>query len=75
MCKLYFKVSGENFDEIVKFVKELKENNKTMLLYEISYTPPRTETLVVGKKHRSTNYTETYPQSVAFYKLRYVILN
>jgi hypothetical protein len=69
------KVAGKNFDEIVKFVKELKENNKTVFLYEISYTPERTETLVVEKKHGSTNYTETYPQSVAFYKLRYAILN
>jgi len=70
-----YKVEGENFDEIVKFVKELKENNEMVFLYEVSYTPARTETLVVEKKHGSTNYTETYPQSVAFYKLRYAILN
>jgi len=69
-----YKVEGENFDEIVKFVKELKENNKTVFLYEVSYTPARTETLVVEKKHGSTNYTQTYPQSIAFYKIRYGVI-
>jgi hypothetical protein len=70
-----YKVEGENFDEIVKFVKELKENNEMVFLYEVSYTPGRTETLVVEKKHGSTNYTETYPQSVALYKVRYGVVN
>jgi hypothetical protein len=34
-----YKNVGENFDEIVKFVKELKENNKLLFLYEVSKTP------------------------------------
>lgn len=61
------KVSGDNFDEIVKFVKELKENNKTVFLYEVSYTPARTETLVVEDEYGKM----TYFQSVNFYKVRY----
>ena len=61
------KVSGDNFDEIVKFVKELKENNKMVFLYEVSYTPARTETLVVEDEYGKM----TYLQSVAFYKVRY----
>jgi len=62
-----YKVEGENFDEIVKFVKELKENNKTVFLYGVSYTPARTETLVVENEYGKM----TYPQSVAFYRVRY----
>jgi len=61
------KVSGDNFDEIVKFVKELKENNEMVFLYEVSYTPARTETLVVEDEYGKM----TYSQSVNFYKVRY----
>ena len=66
-----YKVVGENFDEIVKFVKELKENNKKVFLYEVSYTPGRTETLVVEDEYGKM----TYPQSVDFYKVRYGVVN
>jgi len=66
-----YKIEGENFDEIVKFMKELKENNEMVFLYEVSYTPARTETLVVEDEYGKM----TYLQSVAFYKLRYAILN
>ena len=66
-----YKVGGENFDEIVKFVKELKENNKMVFLYEVSYTPARTETLVVEDEYGKM----TYPQLVAFYRVRYGVVN
>jgi hypothetical protein len=65
------KVVGENFDEIVKFVKELKENNKTVFLYEISYTPERTEEFVI----ETGNVKEIYPKTVDFYKVRYGVVN
>ena len=66
-----YKVVGKNFDEIVKFVKELKENNKTVFLYEVSYSPKRTETLVVEDEYGKM----TYPQSVDYYKVRYGVVN
>jgi hypothetical protein len=66
-----YKVEGEKFDEIVKFVKELKENNKMVFLYEVSYTPARTETLVVEDEYGKM----TYPQLVAFYRVRYGVVN
>jgi len=59
------KVVGENFDEIVKFVKELKENNKTVFLYEISKHPLHAQGVVV----------ETGQTFNSFYKLRYGVVN
>jgi len=66
-----YKVGGENFDEIVKFVKELKENNKMVFLYEVSYTPGRTEEFVI----KTGNVKEIYPKTIDLYKVRYSILN
>lgn len=66
-----YKVVGENFDEIVKFVKELKENNKMVFLYEVSYTPGRTEELVI----ETGNVKEIYPKTVYFHKVRYGVVN
>ena len=66
-----YKVVGENFDEIVKFVKELKENNKMVFLYEVSYTPGRTEEFVI----ETGNVKEIYPKTIDLYKVRYAILN
>lgn len=66
-----YRIETENFDEIVDFMKNLKEEYGTVLLYEISYTPQRTDTTVVEKKHGNTDYTETRYPANAFYKIRY----
>jgi len=66
-----YKVVGENFDEIVKFVKELKENNKTVFLYEVSYTPGRTEEFVI----ETGNAKNFYPKTIDLFKLRYGVVN
>ncbi len=66
-----YKVIGENFDEIVKYVKELKENNTKVFLYEISYTPGRTEEFVI----ETGNVKEIFSKTVDFYKVRYGVVN
>ena len=66
-----YKVVGENFDVIVKFVKELKENNKTVFLYEVSYTPGRTEEFVI----ETGNVKQIYPKTIDLFKLRYGVVN
>jgi len=59
------KTVGENFDEVVEFVKELKENNKMVFLYEISNSPLYAQGVVV----------ETGKTFNSFYKVRYGVVN
>jgi CRISPR/Cas system-associated protein Cas5 (RAMP superfamily) len=66
-----YKVVGNNFDEIVKFVKEHKENNKMVFLYEIFYNPGRTEDTVI----ETENSKQTFLKSVDFFRLRYGVVN
>ena len=66
-----YKVAGKNFDEIVKFVKELKENNEMVFLYEVYYTPGRTEEFVI----ETGNVKEIYPKTIDLFKLRYGVVN
>jgi hypothetical protein len=60
-----YKTVGDNFDEVVEFVKELKENNKTVFLYEISNSILYAQGVVV----------ETGKTFNSFYKVRYGVVN
>ena len=60
------KTETENFDEIVDFMKNLKEEYGTVFLYEIYWSPQRTEKVIYGG---ITHYPEN-----AFYKIRYGVV-
>jgi hypothetical protein len=66
-----YKIQGNNFDGVIECVKQLKENNKMVFLYEVSYTPGRTEELVI----ETGNVKEIYPKTVDFYKVRYGVVS
>jgi hypothetical protein len=66
-----YKVVGKNFDEIIKFVKELKENNKMVFLYMIFYSPKRTEDTVI----ETENSKQIFLKSVDSFRLRYGVVN
>lgn len=66
-----YKVAGKNFDEIVKFVKELKENNEKVFLYEIFYSPGRTENVVIETEVSK----QTFLKTVDSFKLLYGVVN
>jgi hypothetical protein len=67
-----YKNVGENFDEIVKYVRELKKNNKMVFLYEISKSPLRPREIIIETKTGK----EIYPKSDSiFYKVRYGVVN
>jgi hypothetical protein len=67
-----YKVVSENFDEIVKFVKELKKNNKMVFLYVISKSPLRPREIIIETKTGK----EIYPRSDSiFYRIRYGVVN
>jgi hypothetical protein len=66
-----YKVEGKNFDEIVKFVKELKENNEKVFLYEIFYNPGITEDTVIEME----NSKHVFLKIVNSFRLRYGVIN
>ena len=66
-----YKIKGKNFDEIVKVVKELKENNETVFLYEIFYSPGRTEDVVI----ETEDSKQTFLKCVDSFKLFYGVVN
>lgn len=57
----------KEFNEVVEFVKELKENNKMVFLYEITENKVRPNDIEIDGV--------TYPQDLStFYKVRYGVL-
>jgi hypothetical protein len=73
----YYRNVGENFDgivldNVVRFVKELKKNNKMVFLYEISKSPLRPREIIIETKTGK----EIYPKSDSiFYRIRYGVVN
>ena len=61
----------KTLEDLVSFVKELKENNQKVFLYLICYYPERKEDRVV-KTEDGENY---YPKLDAYYYLRYGVYN
>jgi hypothetical protein len=60
------KTSEDNFDEVVKFMRDLKENNKMVFLYQISRNYMRNVETKIGNV--------TYFPTKGFYTLRYAVI-
>jgi hypothetical protein len=66
-----YKIQGNNFDEVIKCVKQLKENNQMVFLYEIFYSPGRTDDTVI----EIGNSKQIFSKTVDFFRIRYGVVN
>jgi hypothetical protein len=67
-----YSVVGDYFDEIVRYMKELKKNNKMVFLYYIRKTTPRPNQDIIETKTGKITYPTIY--SVG-YKIGYGVVN